>query len=533
MKNWFFGIFSLPKKTSLTIFALLLSNIFLLAQPVQTDRYEKKLENGDKGYTHISLKENGIALVRDKEKYKEGKKIWETIILDTALHELYNQEFELESRLNLIGYEYVNNKLYLLFRKTETDINDFLLLSTNLENYSSKQYIIKQDLNFKITHFSVAGGSAILGGYVNREPAVILYELNNDQTKILPGFFLSDTELMDLRINRNNTFNTLLVDRGSRESKRLIIKTFDEWGGLLLEDAIKIPSDRTILSGMTSTLERDEMILMGTWAAAKSNQAAGIFSVLVDPFSEQDIQFYDFGQLGQFFQYLTPKKAEKIIAKSNRSRQAGRIPDFKANSNIVKLSEYPDGFSLLTEVYQQSSNMNSSPYWNNYSSPYGNPYAYNPYGFNPFGPRYYNSPYSNYSPSTNGEISMLQSSLTFFDLQGKLKTDYGFKLNNIKQPDLEQFSDFILKGEQVTVAFKSDEEIKLKTWKSDSVILDTLKIKLKNPTDKIRQEYDQNTGVKEWYGNMFYIYGYQSIRDKENIDNQERFIFYINKLEIR
>ena len=532
MKNWFLKKNHKPGLISLTIAVLLLSNIFLFAQPVQTIRYEKKLENGDKGYTHISLKEKGIALVRDMEKFKDGKKTWETIILDTLLNELHTQEFDLENRLNLIGYEHVSNDLYLLFRKTETDINNFLMLRIDLKSYSSSQYTIKQELNFKITHFSVAGGSAILGGYVNREPAVILYELNVDQTKILPGFFLSDTELLDLRVNRNNTFNTLLIDRGSRDNKRLVVKTFDEWGSLLLEDAITIPSDRTILAGMTSTLERDEMILLGTWASAKSNQASGVYSVLVDPFNEQEIQFYDFGQFDHFFEYLKPKKAEKIYAKSKRSREAGKIPDFKTNVNVVNVSEYPDGFSLLAEVYLQSSSMNSSPYWNNYSSPYGNPYAYNTYGFSPFTPRYYNSPYSNYSPSPNADVSMLHSSLAFFNLQGKYIKDYGFKLNNTKQSDLEQFSDYIVDRNHVSAAYKNEGEINMKTWMGDSLALDTLKIKLKNPTDKVRQEYNQNTGIKEWYGNTFYIYGYESLRDKEKSDDPGRYVFYINKLEI-
>ena len=532
MANWCFTVFNTSRLPSLAISLLLLANGSLFAQPVQTIRYERRLENGDKGFTHISLKDKGIALVRDKEKFKDGNKIWEVIILDTLLNELNTQEFDLESRLNLIGYEYVNNELYLLFRKTETDINNFLLFRTNLKNYSSIRYTIKQELNFKITHFSVAGGSAILGGYVNREPAVILYQFKADQTKIVPGFFLSDTELLDLRINRNNTFNALLVDRGSRENKRLIVKTFDEWGSLLLEDIIKIPSDRNILAGITSSLERDEMILMGTWSLPKSNQAYGIFSVLVEPFNEQDVNFYDFGELNHFFEYMSPKKAEKTYTKSKRSRMAGKFPDFKASVNIAKMSEYPDGFSLLTEVYLQSSNMNSSPYWNNYSSPYSNPYGYNSFGFNPFSPRYYNSPYSNYAPSPSADVSMLHSSLTFFDLKGKLKNDYGFKLNNTKQPDLEQLSDYTADGNRVSIAYKSEEDINIKTWIGDSLAQDTIKIKLKNPTDKLRVEYNQNTGVKEWYDNTFFIYGYESIRDKENQDDTGRYIFYINKLEI-
>lgn len=504
------------------------------AQPVQTKRYENKQENGDNGYTVIPLKQKGLAIIRDKEKYKEGKKIWELILLDTALQEKHLEEFDIESRLNLIGYEHVDNQIYLLFRKTETDVNDFLLIKTNLDTYSSTRHEIKQELNFKITHFTIAGGSAIFGGYITREPAVLLYVIASEQKKIVPGFFLADTELLDLRINHNNTFNTLLIERGSKENKKLIIKTFDEWGSLLLEDAITIPSDRAILSGITSALEREELILLGTWGAAKSNQAAGLFSVLVDPFREQPIQFYNFGELSHFFEYMGAKRAEKTFIKSKRKQMAGKIPDFKANVNVVKMQEYEDGFSLLTEVYTPTSSLNSSPYWNSYANPYGNPYAYgyNPYGFNPFGPRYYNSPYSYYNPSPNSDVIMNHSSIVVFDTQGKIKSDYGFKLNGLRQSSLEQASDYLMKGNKVFAAFKNEEEINVKTWIDDSIVQDTLTVTLKHPADKLRQEYNQNTGVRHWFDSAFYVWGYEAIKDTEKSE-ETRHVFYINKLEVK
>ena len=506
------------------------------AQPIQGPRYEKKQENGDNGYSVISLKKEGLAIVKNKEKYREGKRLWEMILLDTALNERHTAELELESRINLIGYEYVSNELYLLFRKTDSDINNFLLLQTNLTTFSTTSYTIKQQLNFKITHFTVAGGSTIFGGYVNREPAVFLYELKSDQTKIVPGFFLSDTELLDLRLNQNNTFNVLIMERGFAENKKLVIRTFDEWGNLILEDIMKIPAERAILSGITSTLEHDEFVILGTWGLVKSNQASGFYSANVDPFSEQSVQFYDFGELNHFFEYLGPKKAEKEFAKAKRSRIAGKIPDFKANVNVIKISEHENGFSLLSEVYNPSSNLNSSPYWNNYPSPYGNPYAYgyNPYGFNSFGSRNYNSPYSSYSTTQNSDVSLFHSSLVFFDLQGRIKEDYGFKLNSLKQPSLDQASDFTVRNKNnLSIAFKNEENINIKTWSGNSIIQDTLKIKMKNPADKLRQEHPQNTGLREWYSNRFYVWGYESIKDLEKNDDQARYIFYINKLEIK
>ena len=36
----------------------------------------------------IPMKEEGLVLVRDKDKFKEGKQLWEIIRLDTDLHEV-------------------------------------------------------------------------------------------------------------------------------------------------------------------------------------------------------------------------------------------------------------------------------------------------------------------------------------------------------------------------------------------------------------------------------------------------------------
>src|SRR5690606_29589482 len=109
------------------------------------------------------------------------------------------------------------------------------------------------------------GPNIIFGGYVTNEPAILLYETANNSIKVLPGFFQKDNELMELRVNENETFNAVLMDRSTRAEGKLVFKTFDARGELLLEDDVTVETDKTLQNSLSSTLKRDELLLLGTW----------------------------------------------------------------------------------------------------------------------------------------------------------------------------------------------------------------------------------------------------------------------------
>ena len=171
----------------------------------------------------------------------------------------------------------------------------------------------------------------------------------------------------------------MLIERGRREKKLLLLKTFDESGSLLLEDDIEVDDNRTILAGTTSTLEHDELLLAGVWGlgASSNKQASGIFSVLVDPFNKQPIHYMDFCELEHFLDYLPPRRVMKTKNKADRRRKANKPPIFRVNVHVVKMEESAKGFALLCEVYNPSVSANY-PYYNNPYNPYNSPF-YNPY----------------------------------------------------------------------------------------------------------------------------------------------------------
>ena len=178
-----------------TVLLFLLSSCFFVfgyrpatAQHSQPARFELLHEHGDQGFTTVSMKQNGLALIREKQKSEGNQRLWEIILLDSTLQQTWNTVVALESRQTLVGYEYTSGELYFLFRQTESDFNDLFLLRIYLFSHTIQQFTITPKLDFKLTHFIIAGNSAVFGGYVIRQPAVLLYEMATDRLKVIPGF---------------------------------------------------------------------------------------------------------------------------------------------------------------------------------------------------------------------------------------------------------------------------------------------------------------------------------------------------------
>lgn len=528
--------YSLFSKHLLLGVALFLSTV-APAQVEQTARYEREYKYNDPELLLVPMFEKGIAIISDKDKFNEGKRLWGITVLNTDLTETWNLELETESRFRLVGYEYKDNLIFLLFRINDYEGSDLSLITIHLESQEIKRYSIKQELKFKITHFGVLSRAIVLGGYVNQDPAVLIFDLATENLRIVPGFFVSDTELLDLRMNVNNTFNTLTIDRNTKEKKKLMLKTFDATGAMLFDDNIEIDTKRSILSGITSTLVNDELLITGTWTEGTSKQASGIYSVLADPFSDQSIKFYDFGSFQNFLEYqASPKRAAKLKEKSKEAKASGMTPDFKTYTSVIRMEERPGEYAVLAEVYQPSSNFSPSPYWSGYSNPYSYsgyyPYG-GGYGYNPFMNRYYNPTYQyNNGPAQVSEAKILYSSVLVFDSQGNITHDYGIVLKEKKIKGLEQTADFILNDGNAAIAYKKEKELFVIRHNPDGSKLDTLQNSLKKQEEMVRSDSD-NGSVRFWYQNFMYTWGYQHIKDQEkNSEDPNRYVFYINKIRI-
>ena len=507
-----------------------------LAQVRQTHRFEKKQKGSDEYYSIIALKAEGLALIREKNKYNGSKKLWEISLLDTALHEKATFDLEIEQRYPLIGYEHTPGHLYLLYRTGENNKNNFELIDLDIrEGKENSRHQIKPELDFKLTHFSKVGGNMVLGGYVSNEPAVLLYDMSSTQIKVIPGFFQKDNELVELRVNQNQTFNAVLIDRSSRAERKIVFRTFDETGKLLLEDIVPIDEDKSLQTSISSTLEREDLVVLGTWGDRQGKQSIGFYTLPVDPFGEQKINYVSFGELEHFTDYMNPKRAQRVKENTREDVLEGRKPSYTNYVMPFKIEEHKEGFLLLAEIYYPSNTV--SPY---YSSPYSNPYYGNPYYYNPFWPSYYPGmrmyrPYSYGNNVKNAdEIKTHSTVLIAFDPKGKPIWDQSIKLDEIKKPSLEQVSDYLYTTSKVYFMYKKESELMIKMINtSDGAAKEiTEKIKLNDPIEEIRSEKESEDGVRHWIGNTFYVWGYHTVRNVQNKDDRIRDLFYINKVVV-
>lgn len=522
--------------------ALLFFGVFSLGQSAegqiqQTERYEIEHKNSDDYFTVISMGEDGIALVREKDKYQGNKQLWEMIILDTNLAETNRFDLEINQRHKLLGYEIDKSRLYLLFRTGETTKNSLELIEVNTSGgRESARYNIETELDFRIIHFSKVGPNIVLGGYVTNEPAILLFEPANNSIKVIPGFFQKDNELVELRVNENGTFNSVLIDRSLRSERKLVFRTFDATGNLLLEDIVPLDEDRSLQNSLSSTLKREELVVLGTWGDRQGKQSLGFFSLAVDPFAEQKVNYFHFGMLDHFVDYLTPRRADKIKESTRDAIDNGRKPTFSSHVMPFRIQETPEGFVMLAEVYNPSSTMN--PYL---GAPYGRPYYSNPaYYYNPFWPGYHPGmrmyrPYAYGDPGRNNDDVKLYSTVAVaFNAQGQIIWDHSIVLDDMKRPALEQVSDFYSDDQNLHFIYKKESELKIKSisLEEGTSTESTEKLKLMEPGEEVRSEKEREDGVRHWMENSFYVFGYHSVRNSGKKDNRTRDVFYINKIVV-
>jgi len=299
-----------------------------------------------------------------------------------------------------------------------------------------------------------------------------------------------------------------------------------------MEDEIPVEQNKMILSGLTSSLVRDELIIAGTYTVGNGKVASGFFSVLADPFKEQPIHYYDFAQLSHFLDYMSAKRADKIRNTSKRFREKSKDPEFRTNVSNVRLEEKSAGFYLLAEAYNTITASNNGPYPYSGYGPYYSPFG-SMYGYSPYSSRFYNSPYNFYNQPLHNDFSMLSSSVLAFNPDGKLDWDHSLKAEDDRRPTLEQVADFWCDKNKIVIATKDESELIVKArFKNNEISADTVKILLKKPTEVVKEDTDGEGGVRHWYGNKFYVWGYQTIKDPEmRFEDRTRSVFYLIKVD--
>jgi hypothetical protein len=525
-------------KVMYAVIAFLLLAQVAQAQLRQPARFEIETKQSDHDFIIISLENEGIALFRETEKYKDGKRNWQLIVLDTGLHQKTDTLLLIDNDYTFVGHEYVRGHLNLLFQEGEFAKNKMTFCSINLTHLDFKITEVKTELDLRLTHFSSIRANLLLGGYIREEPAVLFFDVKESKVKLVPGFLQKNTELLDLRVNENHTFNVVLAEKKGSEAKRIIFRTFDSQGKLLLEDLIEIENPRIIQTAISSSLQREDLLLVGAWSIRNSTKAYGFYTTLVNPFEEQKITYTPFGSLSQYLDYLKPRRVEKIKNKTKEALASGKIYDYTNQVILYKVIEQPNGYFVLAETYSPINTSPSNYYNNPTTNPnnWNNPYYYNNPFYNPYPTSRIYRPISFSENVTNeDEIKTYSSTLLYINTKGIIENDFSLKIENRKLSSIMQVTDATFFNSNLLLLYREKNNLICKKIDPLSAVTEENKepIQLKDPFDELRAEQENGYGVRHWHENYFYTWGNQTIRNLQAASEKTRNVFYLSKIHIQ
>jgi hypothetical protein len=509
----------------------LLFPLVLQAQLVQSDRFEIEFKNNEDYHNVINIGPKGLMLfreLRNKSGFRENT--WEIIQIDTTFTELWRTEISIETRYRMTGFDFRDHDFYLLFSKGERFPDEIQLFRFNLNTRSNTRYEIKNEVRLELSHFIVVETHAVLGGHTNSRATVLMYDMEEDKVKVLPGFFNKESKIIELKPNVNGSFNVLMREKDAQNEWHLTFKSFDPWGDLIFEDHIKSEGPKlTFLSGTTNSFQTNELIITGNYGPHNSKMSSGIYFLRLDPKGTQKIHYIDFGQMEHFFDYMKPRRRDRVLRKIREKKSQGKRDYFKSYLVIHNVVERETDYLIHMEVFNPHDSQGHGTY-RPYYDPYLMPYPY--YGFGPMPMRYFGPPYPPYGMGPHRSVPRLkfyQANVLAVNKNGDLLWDNAIQLGNLESPSVEQITDFHYNGDKISFLYKKDDKLFYQQVLQYEKLGDKQEevIKSEYQTDRIKNTLDEG-GVSYWYGKYLYTWGYQRIgRDG---DEKSKNVFFINKL---
>lgn len=495
------------------VLALVLSmhlSIAVCAQIEQVARFEVDISNTGTSFDVIPAHEHGVFLHRRLE----GSKIeqLEFIRLDSALVKSWHGFLTIEKGYLMVGQIYYNDRLCVLMRSADYRKNDLILYMINDRDGNYVRHTIKGYIPFMPTEFRLTEKAAIIGGYYNRIPVVLYFSFITEKSRVLPGMFNEVGELNQIQISEDGTFTVLISALNNRKQRCIWIRHYDSEGNLLANSPVAADDGRHLIFGRSVFVNNQAQLVAGVYGTRSQEYSRGIFIASLNPAGVQQIKYYPFTDMENFFKYLKPKRQDRIRTRIEKRKIRGKKIRMSYRFLVHEIVPYGDQFVLLGEAfYPKYTTVSRS------QSGFFLPYRFSG--------------------------SMLQNDRVFdgyhythavvmgFNADGTLAWDNSFEINDVRSFKLEQFVKLQLEDKQIDLIYLFDNKIRTKTISDNKVVEGKSEIAIRgNLPGEIARSARSNTGKLEYaYRNYYYGFGSQEI---ESISGEfRRRVFYVSKIK--
>jgi hypothetical protein len=490
-----------------------LNSIIGFAQVDQSLRIEYPI---DDSYDHtvIAVSNQQKALVISKVKDKSRKVYnWSFDLIDENFKTIKKTQADFPLKFENYEYSFYDNHYYLLYYNNHD--GKYNLLDLNVNDFTTKiqEGILAKGL--RLNEIIAMDGNVFISALSKREQSIFV--LNATTNKVL---HVVPKELTDLKI----TYIDMQRVDNILDQKEMVYKykvcekegcdylmlRFDNNGNQIGNFFFlpKADADKELTSISLSKLSTDQYLSTGTYSVAKSKKANGIYIAHVNNSKVEFINYYNFLDLNNFTSYLSEKQQNKIEKKKDKKAASGEELNLSYNVSVHDITVQDGEYFFLGEFY------------------------YPTYRTETYTVMGANGSMSTVSRQVFDGYQYTHSCVAGFDMSGKLIWSNTFEMYlNYKPYTVRQYIRMNHEGENTKLVYATGTAIKTITFNKNKVIKDESVSTLISTDENDVVKRTTNNFIEWWYGQNYFSYGNQVIKNKENDSgNKKREVFYINKI---
>ena len=173
------------------------------------------------------------------------------------------------------------------------------------------------------------GSQAYVSGSHHGRPVVMSFSFFDHTVKVLPGLYANRMEISSLEIDESRREVNVMVHSLRRHCK-FSIRTYNCTMASYCERIDFDGAQNSLISGKLLPINPQESLLVGNYSTDCTPYSQGIYVTRIhhgNPGScrpvkpSKPIQYIEFSQLQNFFNYLKPQRQQKLLARAQKKER--------------------------------------------------------------------------------------------------------------------------------------------------------------------------------------------------------------------
>ena len=457
----------------------------------------------DETISVLPLEKDGMLLTLQKEAFfsRNGAN-WIFYRYDTNFQERWQATLNLESGFESVLSYQNKNYLFWLFQEPETP--NIIIVRLDLERGEIDEFKGKLLGSVKVNFFKVLENTAFLGGVYFDKPIVVSFSFFHQKATVLHGLYDDHLEINGLEVNdKRNELNVIVKER--RKGKcGLAIQTYSAEGKSLR--TIHVPdlegNSLSFISGKMLPLDEKETLLVGNYSNNCNDFSKGLYLTRLEEGLEKGTRIIKFGDMKNFFAFMSPKRQEKMKEKIEQKKKEGKEPNFSYKLLVHNLLPTDKGSILIAEIYYAQPKNNASLSASILGTRTGD------------------------KVRREEEYTFTHAVVCEFDKTGKILWDNALVMDNLVSEDLVEQVQVSKLDDKWLLAYLKKGKINLQQLKESEHIGEKETFEIKSDE---RSKPDEEANVAAWYDQNFVVWGIRKIETKRSEDPLKE-VFYLRKL---